>query len=1005
MSVLRLNYKQLCKPASQHVIFKSTVTTKKDVSDPFPPKYTPEVESGWYQWWNDCGYFKPDSVAGYFPKGSCQKSSKARAKFSMVLPPPNVTGVLHIGHALTATIQDSIVRYQRMRGCDTVWVPGTDHAGIATQVLVERQLAARGINRHQLGREKFVSEVEAWKDEKGGAILDQLKQLGASLDWSRTQFTISDNFKKAVDTAFVKLMDAGLLYRAEKLVNWSPCLQSALSDMEVTHIEIEPHQMFDVPGFNKPVELGVMVDIAYKVVDSDQEIVVSTTRAETMLGDTGVAVHPDDERYEHLHGAKLWHPFRKCTIPVVTDTCVDMNLGTGAVKITPGHDHNDWQIGANHGLEVINMMDSEGNIVSDTEFSGMNRFLAREKICDKLESMGLMRGKRGHKMVVPVCHRTGDILEPRLVPQWFLKTEKMAELACKAVNDKDLTLDPEEFKSVWLQFLGEDRHRDWCVSRQIWWGHQLPVYQVSDQAGNTCWVGAHSDQEARIKGASHLGVKETDDLTVVRETDVLDTWFSSALYPFAVFGWPDNSPDLEKFYPLDLMETGHDILFFWVGRMVMLAVALTGKLPFQDVMLHGVVSDSQGRKMSKSLGNVVDPLHLIHGASLEKLKTELENSVAKGNISQEEMVLSLEGMMEQFPNGIPKHGVDPVRWGLLTYDVKQRQINLNLNILNSSGAWCNKIWQLARFLNLSHQKVTDAGLSLENLPKNFQPGLMDMWILSQLADCVRKVNDGFERRELKNVTMDLRKFIYNDVCDTYVEFIKPNLSDTDNPAFLPSLLILHSCVMTSLKMLHPIIPFITEEIYQRLPLLPKEKRKESIMIDSYPVATDWNSFLNENLAQVIYTALNAVTGVRSIKNRYNLGKDVTPDVIICSPMAEIIQCEEIIQRLGNCGNVSFTDQHVDPSSLPYGYSQYEGENVTVFMEVGSHLDLKKEISKIESKLAKLDKDRVKLNKTLKGKFQFRKSPEEVSKKHEEFDEMEKKLLEQKEILQKLESNQ
>ena len=870
---------------------------------------------------------------------------------------------------------------------------------------MERQLAARGLDRHQLGREQFVAEVEKWKEEKGGIILDQLKQMGASLDWSRTQFTMSPEFQKAVNTAFIKLMDAGLVYRAEKLVNWSPHLRSAISDMEVTHIEVEGGQMFDVPGSPDPVQFGVMVDIGYKVVGSkdEEEIVVSTTRPETMLGDTGVAVHPDDPRYKKFHGAKVWHPFRQCSIPVVTDTYVDMEMGTGAVKITPGHDYNDWDLGARHGLEVINVMDDQGRMINvDDEFTGKNRFQVRGEICEKLAELGLLRGQRDHAMVIPVCHRTGDVLEPRLVPQWFIKTDKMAEMACKAVKEKDLTLDPSEFDSIWLQFLDEDKQRDWCVSRQIWWGHTVPAYKcsVKDDPSHETWVAAHDQQEAKEKASVKLGI-DMEKIIVTRDTDVLDTWFSSALYPFAAFGWPKSDWN-SQYYPLDLMETGHDILFFWVARMVMMSVALNGKLPFSDVMLHGVVSDSQGRKMSKSLGNVVDPLHLIHGASLDKLKNELKDSLEKGNISKDEMELSLEGMVEQFPNGIPQHGVDPVRWGLLTYDVKQRQINLNLTILNNAGAWCNKIWQLARFLNMSHEKISKE--DLETLPKNFQPGLMEMWILSQLAQTVRSVNESFEKRELNLVTRDLRKFIYTDLCDTYVEYIKPNLSDPNNPAFLPSLLILHSCVISSLKMVHPIMPFITEELYQRLPCLPKEKRKDSIMIDSYPVATDWNSFLNENLSQVIDTALTAVTGVRNIKKRYNLNKDARPNIIICSSIPEVAQCEEIIQRLSKCGDIHFSEETIDPNSLPFGYSQYSDENVTVFMEVGKHMDVDKEINKIDTMLAKVEKDRIKLNKTLKGKFQFRKSPEEVATKHAEFDEVVKKLNEQKEILQKMKFN-
>ena len=862
--------------------------------------------------------------------------------------------------------------------------------------MVERQLAVRGLDRHSMGRQEFLEEVGRWKEEKGGVILDQLAQLGASLDWSRTQFTLSPQFVKAVNTAFIRLMDAGLIYRGEKLVNWSPALRTALSDMEVTHVQVEGGESYEVPGWDKPVQLGVMVDIAYKLVGSEEELVVSTTRPETLLGDTGLAVHPDDERYRRWHGAAVWHPTRHCQIPVVCDPSVDMELGTGVLKITPGHDYNDWELGVRHGLEVINVMEDDGRMTNvPQEFQGLHRFQARDAVCSMLEELGLLRGRReDHSMVIPVCHRTGDILEPRLKSQWFLRTDKMAELACQAVRERDLVLDPEEYEAVWAQFLGEESHRDWCISRQIWWGHQVPAYLCSSP-DQELWVAAASEEEARRKAAGQLKCEESV-LTVSRDSDVLDTWFSSALYPAVVFGWPDDSADLQKFYPLNLMETGHDILFFWVGRMVMLGVALTGKLPFSEVMLHGVVSDSQGRKMSKSLGNVVDPLHLIHGASLDQLEQELTLAVQKGNISEEEGALAWAGMMGQFPEGIPAHGVDPVRWGLLSYDCKQKQINLNLNILNTAGAWCNKVWQLARFLHLAHEKVSQN--NLETLPKNFQPGLMDMWILSQLASAVRNVNEAFEQKELNVVVRELRKFIYTDLCDNYVEYIKGSLKDPTSPEFLPSLLILHSCVMSSLKMLHPIMPFITEELYQRLPSLPKEKRQESIMIEKYPVATDWNGFLNESLASTIETALAVVTAARSIKKRYNLKSDTAPDLIVC---ADLTSCEDIIQRLGGVGNIEFSKEVIPQESLPFGFTQHVSDGLTVYMDVGKHLDIDKEITKIDTMLAKVDRDRLKVNKLLKGKFQYRKSPEVVASKHAELDEVVKQLNNQKEILEKL----
>jgi len=967
---------------------------KKDLSDSFPTKYSPSIEAGWYQWWKASGYFQPNT-------GTCGNSSHglSKKKFSCVLPPPNVTGVLHLGHALTATIQDTLVRYHRMRGCETVWVPGCDHAGIATQIVVERHLAAKGLTRHDLGREDFIEEVGKWKNEKGSKILGQLEELGASLDWSKDQFTMSPQFQKAVNSAFIKLLDAGLIYRDKQLVNWSPELRSAISDMEVTHVDVEERTFFDVPGYDNPVQFGVMVDIAYKVVGSEEELVVSTTRPETMLGDTGLAVNPGDGRYKKYHGARVWHPFRECEIPVVVDDHVDPEKGTGVVKITPAHDNNDWEVGRRHGLQVVTVMDESGHMVGEcTKFVGMHRFMAREVVCDELEELGLFRGEKEHSMVVPVCGRTGDVVEPMLKPQWYMNTKKVAEMACTAVTDKDLVIDPEEYKAVWLKFLGSDNQRDWCVSRQIWWGHQVPAYYCS--AGTAeCWVGAECEGEARSKASAVLGCEE-DSITVERDKDVLDTWFSSGLYPFAVFGWPDKTPDLDRFYPLDIMETGHDILFFWVGRMVMLGIALTGKLPFSEVLLHGVICDSQGRKMSKSLGNVVDPLHLVHGASLDKLSLELAQSEEQGHISSEERQLAWEGMKTEFPEGIPAHGVDPLRWALLTYDVKQQQLNLNLSVVGNGGAWCNKVWQLARFLLMAHDKAGDK--KLNTVPGDFQPGLMDMWILGQLATTVQLVNAEMEQRELHMVTKVLRKFIYNDLCDTYVEYIKPSLSDPNNPEFLSSLLILHSCVLTSLKMLHPIMPFVTEELYQRLPFLPNERRKESIMIDSFPQPIEWNGFVNEELPAYVELALVVVTGVRATKKNYDLSAKVKPQVFVCCDEPALGQFEEVIQRLSGCGDIKFTQEFIDPKSLPYGFVEYVGDDcVKVYIDVGEYLDIGKEIEKVNAKLTKIEKERVKLEKSLKGKFKYRKSEEEVAQRNSEYDAIVVKLNEQLEILEKM----
>ena len=866
--------------------------------------------------------------------------------------------------------------------------------------MVERQLVARGLDRAMLGREEFLAEVERWREESGGRILEQLQELGASLDWSREQFTLSPKFSRAVTAAFTQLMERGLLYRSEQLVNWVPALQSTIADMEVDHLELAGPTELSLPGWQQPVQFGVITDLAYKVVGSLEEVVVSTTRPETLPGDVAVAVHPSDSRYSHLVGGAVIHPLTGAELPVLADTAVQPEFGTGAVKVTPGHDLTDWEIGQRHGLPVLTVMDGEGRMCEAGQLTGLHRWQARHLILAELRERGLVRGQRDHAMAVPTCSRTGDVVEPLARPQWFLRTEQLAALACRAVEEGDLTLDPPEFKAVWQQFLGAERGRDWCVSRQIWWGHRVPAYHCTAGSGEHCWVAAGSEEEARVKAASQLSVP-AQSLNVEQDTDVLDTWFSSALYPFAAFGWPEQTEDLARFYPLDLMETGHDILFFWVGRMVMLGIALTGRLPFPAVLLHGVVCDQQGRKMSKSLGNTLDPLHLVRGASLQQLQAELQAALAAGRLTEEERAAGERGLAAQWPDGVPRCGADPLRWALASYDLRQRQISLNPTVVQSAGAWCNKLWQLARFTALAHAR--QEGGKAENLPSGFQPSLMDMWVLHQLAATVQQVNTAMERRDLQAATKQLRRFVYSDLCDTYVEFVKPGLAEAAKPEFLPSLLILHSCVISSLKMLHPIMPFITEELYQRLPCLPKEKRKESIMIDHFPQPTEWNSFHNENLSSTVSLALSAVTAVRSVRSELKIPSSARPGVQVVCETEELQQCGEVIERLARCGEVTFT-QHRPATLLPGAVEVSDGDGeVTVIVDAREHRNLDLEIRAVEEKLQVIERKRVKLEKSLKGKFKFRKTADSVAAIQAELDTQAEKLNEQRETLLGLKS--
>lgn len=614
----------------------------KHISGFFPETYQPKyVESAWQSWWEHSGFYKPDMA----------KAAEAGEsdKFVMVIPPPNVTGSLHLGHGLTTAIEDTLTRWNRMRGKVTVWIPGVDHAGIATQSVVERRLKKlENITRHELGREAFVKKVWEWKEQYGSRITTQQRCLGASVDWSREAFTMDENLSRAVTEAFCRFHEDGLLYRDTRLINWSCALKTALSDIEVEFIDLETPTMIKVPNhtLQAEYEFGTITSFAYKVDGSDEEIVVATTRLETMLGDTAVAVHPDDPRYQHLHGKMLVHPFVDRKIPIIADgELVDMSFGTGAVKVTPAHDPNDYLCGKRNNLEFIIMLTEDGKIASNGgEFAGMMRYDARIAMEEAMKKLGLFRGKAPNKMRLGCCTRSGDIIEPMLTPQWYVNCSSMAKRSVEAVRNGELKIIPSFHEGTWYGWL--ENIRDWCVSRQLWWGHRIPAYFVrlpgetaatvdqNDPANNGRWVVARSEAAARTIAAQKFGVSEAD-VTLNQDEDVLDTWFSSGLFPFSVFGWPERTADLDAFFPTTLLETGSDILFFWVARMVMMSLHLTDKLPFKYVYLHAMVRDKYGNKMSKSLGNVIDPLEVINGCALEDLLKKID----EGNLVQSEVRL------------------------------------------------------------------------------------------------------------------------------------------------------------------------------------------------------------------------------------------------------------------------------------------------------------------------------------------------------------------------------
>uniref|UniRef100_A0A672Z2W6 Valine--tRNA ligase, mitochondrial n=1 Tax=Sphaeramia orbicularis TaxID=375764 RepID=A0A672Z2W6_9TELE len=778
---------------------------KKDTSLPFPSSYSPDyVESSWYQWWEKEGYFSPEQHVR-------EKLTHAVDRtFSLCIPPPNVTGTLHLGHALTVAVEDALVRWRRMQGCRVLWVPGCDHAGIATQSVVERRLLReQGKQRQDFTREEFLQEVWRWKNEKGEEIYHQLRRLGASLDWQRACFTMDPAFSRAVTEAFVRLCDSGLVYRSEALINWSCALQSAISDIEVDSKELSGQTMLSVPGYEHKVEFGTMVTFAYPVEDYNGEVAVSTTRPETMLGDVAVAVHPDDPRYQAALGL---YGLKKIHILFHRYSFLHLCVFLGAVKVTPAHDHTDFLLSQRHSLPRITVIGEDG-----TMNSHLKRFDARQRVVDALTERKLFRGKKDHSMALPICSRSGDIIEPLLKKQWFVRCGKMAKKAIQVSLTSEQIFHLNTSKSEVCNVI------DWCISRQLWWGHQIPAYQVElpDSPAKQEWVWGRSEEEARQRAAVKYGVKP-EAISLTQDPDVLDTWFSSGLFPFAMLGWPQQTADLQHFYPNSILETGSDLIFFWVARMVMLGVELTDQLPFKQVLFHSLVRDKHGRKMSKSLGNVIDPLDVIHGISLERL----QEKVKEGNLDPREQAVAMEAQKKDFPKGIPQCGTDALRFALCSHKMQGEDISLSISQVLSCRHFCNKMWQTLRF---TLGALGDGTASLHPLSS------MDRWICSRLYSTVVQCEQNFEAYELHTVTSALYSFWVHSLCDVYLVRNVHTLQQARQVACS----VLYHCVSTSLTLLSPFMPFITEELWQRLqPFRPQTApAAASLSLQPYPTSS------------------------------------------------------------------------------------------------------------------------------------------------------------------------
>jgi len=964
--------KRKASPREEEYVNTTIPGEKKDMRAPMLSSYDPKVvESSWYDWWNKKKFFHADN------------EEKTKESFVIVIPPPNVTGSLHLGHALSYSVQDAIVRWNRMCGKNTLWLPGTDHAGIATQVVVEKKLQKeRNITRHDLGREKFIEEIWKWKQDYGWRIVNQLKRLGCSLDWDREVFTMDKKLSKAVTEAFIRMFNAGLIYRETRLVNWCCKLNTAISDIEVNHVALEGPTRMTIPNHgNKEYEFGLLYDIAYPIEGTSEELVISTTRPETMLADTAIAIHPDDERYRHLHSKFVVHPFhphRK--LPIILDSIlVDKNFGTGAVKVTPAHDPNDFLCGKRHNLQFINMLNDDGTVNEEgAQFKGLKRFDAREEVIKALSERSLYRGKRSNPMTIAICSRSKDIIEPMMKPQWWVNCRAMADRAIQVVREGKLEILPATHKDTWYRWL-ENIH-DWCISRQLWWGHRCPVYLVSvdgetkpDGSKNSDWVAAHSSEEALKLACEKHPNQSPSEVHVEQDPDVLDTWFSSGLFPFSVFDWPSTSDslDYQAFYPTSLLETGHDILFFWVARMVMLALQLTDQLPFNQVLLHAMVRDAHGRKMSKSLGNVIDPIDMIQGISLENLHRKLYD----GNLDEREIEKAKLGQQADFPKGIPECGTDATRFALCAYTTQGRDINLDINRVAAYRNFCNKLWNAVKF-------------ALTNLGSEFKPAakqstnttdcsVWERWILSRLNQTIINCHRGFQVYDFFLVTSAIYSFWLYDLCDFYLESMKPVMQSTLQNEEIHRRRCslretLYTCLDCGLRLLHPFMPFVTEELFQRLARRPSEVSLESIVVASYPQAVpEWDA---PSIEKDVKFVQDVIRSLRQMRANFNLTKEFPPTFVRIDPkerwnLLDIMK--ESIAFLSHCKPLELV------SITPVGCAvEVIDESCQVYMMVKDLVDIPSEISKLEKKKERLQAEHEKLLK-LSSSSNYAKVPETV----------------------------
>ena len=904
--------------------------------------YAPHsIEQRWYQTWEEKGYFA---------------AKQEGDSYCIMIPPPNVTGSLHMGHAFQDTIMDALTRYHRMKGYSTLWQPGTDHAGIATQMVVERLCNAEGKTRHDLGREKFLKKVWQWKEESGGTITRQLRRMGSSLDWDRERFTMDEGMSDAVQAVFIKLYEEGLIYRGKRLVNWDPVLHTAVSDLEVLSEE----------------ENGSMWHLRYPLSNGQGHLVVATTRPETMLGDAAVAIHPNDDRYKHLLGEFVELPLTGRRIPIIADEYVDPEFGTGCVKITPAHDFNDYDVWTRHrhtsmiqdlphgGLINIFTVDAaiRGNVEDEInlipqKYCGLDRFEARKQIIADLEVEGLLEKIADHKLMVPRGDRTNSIIEPLLTDQWYVKVGPLAEPAIAAVENGDIKFVPDNWKNTYFDWMRNIQ--DWCISRQIWWGHRIPAWY--DNLGNI-YVG---NSEQAIREKHNLST----DYVLKQDEDVLDTWFSSALWPFSTLGWPENTEALAKHYPTSVLVTGFDIIFFWVARMIMMGLKFQGEVPFKEVYIHGLVRDAEGQKMSKSKGNVLDPIDIIDGIELDSLIAKRTAGMMQPHLAKK----IEQDTRKHFPDGIQSYGTDALRFTFASLASTGRDIRFDLARTEGYRNFCNKVWNAARFV-LMNTEEQDNGLS--DAPCTYTQ--VDRWIISRLNQVTAITSNAIDNYRFDLAAQAIYEFTWNEYCDWYLELAKISLQSEDVTLQRATRKTLLTVLESILRLAHPIMPFITEEIWQRVAPLAGIQA-ESIMLQPYPVAD--NSHIDNSAIAEINWVMNFILGVRRIRGEMNIAPSKPLPVLLQNgsiiDQSYLSNSSVYLQRLGRLESITWLS---NDDTTPESAIALVGE-LKILIPIAGLIDKDAELIRLDKEIQKIKNDLPRIQGKLSNPTFINKAPAEV----------------------------